>query len=179
MTIICAMHEPGVGTWIASDTMRGGSRKIVMDKTKFTICGKWAIGVAGYARAADVLDIATSSIAECDSIGAVAVKLRDALRDDGFRQADNGDLTVNYGTEFVVASAGGVWDVDAGFAITPIPAGRLHANGSGCDEAIGAAYAARALGCVDGERIVRLAVEAAISNCQGCGGEPLVYLLRE
>jgi ATP-dependent protease HslVU (ClpYQ) peptidase subunit len=178
MTIICAMHEPGVGTWIGSDRLRGGSRKVIMAKPKFILVGGWAIGVAGYARAADAVEMACERIAACKSVQDVAVALRQVLKADGFERATDSQVE-NYGSDFIVAAVDGVWDIDAGFAISPIPNRTLHANGSGQDEARGAAYAARALDVTDAGLIVRVAVEAAISNCQGCGGEPFVHLLAE
>jgi hypothetical protein len=49
MTIICAIHEPGVGTWIGSDTMGERDGRRVNNGSKWTILGSRAIAAAGLA----------------------------------------------------------------------------------------------------------------------------------
>lgn len=147
MTITCAIHQPGVGTWIGSDRLRSGGYRIIMDKSKWVSRNGWSIAVDGYARAIDVIEHTPITAPEVgDGVFALANWIRDALIADGFtRISSDGDenLAANLGSGFIVATPAGVWDIDAGFAISPIPPRRLHARGSGADYALGAAWTLR------------------------------------
>lgn len=179
MTIICALHRDGE-TWVGSDRLRSGGYQIAMSKSKFVFRDGWAIGVAGWARAADVIENHLGPLPT--DIWSLSLWLREALETDGFVRAPaNGEdhLVKNFGVGFIVANAQGVWDVDAGFACSPIPEGEMLARGTGSDFALGAfqaltgpftLWAPADRPAITTFGVVEAAVLAAIKYDSGCGG---------
>lgn len=181
MTIICALHEPGVGTWIGSDTQSIGSdgRRWPGAGSKFAIAHGWAVGSAGQNRigclmehhAGELLDGMTGPFEFTRRLVNGVFVLHDIKRG-----TDNG--APDCGNCFVLAGPGGAWAVDSALGWLPCAPGRLVAMGSGSKAALGAAMVATDIGA-SGRNIVLLAVEASIAIDVDCGGEPFVHLLPE
>jgi len=71
----------------------------------------------------------------------------------------------------ILARPGEVWSVAADFSVVAIEPGRLWAEGSGRELAIGAAHALVELGSgLAAEQVVRRAVETAMALETSCGG---------
>lgn len=178
MTILCAFRDPGLGTWIGSDRLRGGGVRFVMAKHKWVLFDNWwAVGVAGWARAHDVIQHEVDRIARDAMPYEIASGIRKALVNDGFERDTDGQVAC-YGNTLLLASPMGVWDIDAGFAVSPIPARQMAARGSGADYALGVFHALRLR--AEPDVILTTAIDAACTyDPAGCGGAPFVTLLRE
>ena len=186
MTIIVAIHRDGE-TWVGSDRQRNGGYCLVMDKSKFVIRDGWAIGVTGWARVCDIIENAKEPLPPGPFD--LSCRLRDMIEADGFHRIPidgEENLVKNFGTGFVIANDRQVWDLDAGFALSPIAKGDMHAKGSGAAYALGAFYALdgfgwsvlAAVGKIEKTYdLVSTAVEAAIAHDTGCGGKPFVMKL--
>ena len=173
MTIICALHEPGVGTWIGSDRARNdGDRLVIGADGKWVKRDGWAIGCTGNGRAKDAIALAATPPTAPD-IEALAVWLRLAIEADGFKPGNADAEAKTFGTWFIVATPTSVWRVANCFAVTPLAPG-FYADGSGLDLATG--YAWRRDG--KPQDIVRGAIECACLHNIRCGGEPWIELLR-
>ncbi len=178
MTIICALHEPGVGTWIGSDRRRVFGGVPADWQAKWDILGGAALGISGNGRAVTVLHrIAPDLLAAHADPHAIYDAMRAALRADGFKP----EVKDAYGEYFcawaIYARAdGGIWGISGNGCITPVPTGTFWADGTGDKQAMGAAHALQAGGWPT-SALVRRAVEAAIALDHECGGEPFVHLL--
>jgi len=180
MTIICAYQDPvAKQTWIGSDSRATTSGGYLLPTTtrKWRVAtGKrFAVGVSGYGRTVDVLAAATDEkLFKSESPHSIASAIRELLLADGYTPADQaGPKAID--DRFILVVDGAVYDCDASFALSRIPAGHLWARGSGMDFAIGAANAMRRvadfLAPVD---VVRAAIAAACDCDTACGGELFV-----
>lgn len=176
MTIACALHLPGLGTWLGGDRRTTTEAEVLSDHhLKWLVEDGWALGIAGDARAgalgqrAGLFDRLGN-----DPAWSIATTLRKALQADGWHTKDNAGARC-FDICMLIASAGGVW---AAFdCLTPIamPAGQFVAIGSGRQLAMGAAHALRGR---SPRQVVRRAVEAAIAHDTACGGEPWIHFLK-
>lgn len=177
MTIICALHEPGVGTWIGSDSMAcAGDVKAPAHVRKWVFAGAWAIGQSGHPRALSLAEKNAEKLAAISCPFDLATTLRDMLRDDGFVVEPGGGAPSDYGQRWLLARADGLWDSDGGGNVVRVNAGSLWARGSGRDFALGAAFAAP--DTMSALHVVAGAIQAACYYDSGCGGEPFVHLLK-
>ena len=175
MTIICAVHEPGVGTWIGSDTaaFRDGTRRLDCGQ-KWTIRGTRAMGSSGSHVISNIIeDQADSLLAVSDETPfQLAQRLRKMLIDFGFSikpyEGENGQLRA----WVVFATESGVWHFTTDGGVYGIGAGHFCADGSGERYAHGAAHAC----CGSAPGMVNAALSAAIALCDGCGGIPFIHL---
>ncbi|MFP5513424.1 MAG: hypothetical protein ACLGJC_10120 [Alphaproteobacteria bacterium] len=180
MTILCALHKPGVGTWIGSDRRVSAGSTIMSDTTL-----KWAMVDGGAVAITGSNALRTAMFDRASEVSAdwMASQFRDWLVDLrtslGIRpKVEEGSETWFHGNAMLVSAtrimqldgAGGAWAHEGNVLFTA---------GSGCDYASGAAFALRAYGITDPMTIVKVAVCAAIQHDAGCGGEPFLHLLAE
>ena len=181
MTILVALHDPkDKCTWLGGDTMvRVGGTHHYND-LKWFIYDQWAVGCSGETRCMNVIE------ARCDDIFSgidgpfeFSENLSTVLRDEGFGNTakENESGPINFGYELILASPRAIWSFDGVLGFDPQQNGKITACGAGDTLALGAAYAAAALGC-PAETIVRLAIEAAMAHSIYCGGEPWFYQLK-
>lgn len=175
MTIICALHEPGRGTWIGSDSVgiTGGVRLDVGPKWT-DLQGGWWAGCAGNSRFQQLLRHRLAG-AGFKTAFALADAIRETLRTDGFKDT-NSDSLPYYDINLMLANAACVWVVSGSFDVDRIRPATLWATGSGRDVALGAAHLARAYG-LPPEKTIRAALDAAIDLERGCGGAAFVHLI--
>lgn len=178
MTIIAAIHEPGVGTWIGGDRRMTANNEIVSDDCdKWLIGNGWAVAFAADHRAqalsehADVMKMVEHAD---DPPWEIASRIRSVLDQDGWRGSD-AKGSKDYSACLVIASAQAAWLCWG--CMTPIrmPLGAMAVAGSGSDFARGAAHAMRGM---PPEKILRAAIDAAIAFDTGCGGSPYIHLLK-
>lgn len=178
MTVLCALHEPSVGTWIASDRLetRGWGRRL-LPGGKWVLGSHWAAGISGNAVLLDVIREHEDWLSADMSARDFAKALVEHRRDSGWAPVksdpDDGGPP-RYDGRFILASAKEIWEIDA--------AAHCHRSvaafaGGGDDGAQGAWFACQAIG-VPASRAIRIAIEAAIDQHAGCGGEPWVHLLK-
>lgn len=174
MTVVCALHMDGY-TVIGAD-----SRVTIGQNTRLpSAAKKWhispdktqAIASTGSGRTlvlireSNILDKASGS-------HEVAEFLRELIKKDGYASsADDGRGALSFGDTYLYADASGVWDIDSRFATWPIDDGVLWARGSGMDYAVGAGFAMQKDASLNPYYRVRMAIEAAIANDLGCGGD--------
>lgn len=177
MTIICALHEPGVGTWIGSD------RRREFDGVPVDVCTKWsgqhgkALGLSGNGRAVTILHATAERIlAEPTPLDALRL-MWDVLERDGFKPENNEQFGKVFRVWSIIATPESIHGIASNGCITEVPSGVFWADGSGEKQARGAAWAMmNSCGCRP-EDVVRTAVRAAIANDIWCGGEPFIHLL--
>lgn len=174
MTIIVGLHDPDRGeTWIGADgrALECGTPAMgPIQKWVVARDGRRAIGLSGQLRAITVLrNLDWENLRD---VFAVAERVRDMLRDDGFNAKPREDAggAPSLGQQMIYAEHGSVWDIDATFSIVKVTAGRLWARGSGMDFGLGADHASRTLDpTLPPATRVRHAIEAAIEHDVGCG----------
>jgi len=183
MTIICAYHQPGIGTWIGSDRLVTMDGYALAERPKWIVRAGWAVGVAGDKRTLNLLESqAETLLDEPPGAFTVASRIRDMLRADGYVPGDDPGPQ-DLGNQIIVAHHSLAWHVDSGFGVVEFPEAMLCAAGSGGPEARGAGHALGAPtvsgGVTDGRVLVESAIRAAIALDIHCGGEPWVHLLAE
>lgn len=176
MTIICAMHKQGIGTWIGSDSRATvGAVVAPVSIAKWAFVGLWAIGHTGEPRSLSLVVKHAERLGDIHDPFDLATALRDLLRDDGYRSEDRHGEPSDYGQRWLIASAIGLWDSDGAGSLTRIQDECLWARGSGRDFALGAGFAAP--DTMPAKDVVLGAIRAACHYDTGCGGEPFVHLL--
>ena len=180
MTIICALHdEERHCTWLGSDTHSNFCDSFMIEtRQKWILGSHWAVGSTGGIRASGLY---IKNLEEIDKIKHpfdVATKLRSLLIDDEFVPLDDRPGTgKQFSTMTMLANYNGVWSIDCAFGCLQVPS--FFAEGSGQDFAMAAVSGARrALPTVSPEKIVAIAVGAAIELCDSFGGEIWLHCLR-
>lgn len=180
MTIICAL-DTGNGIIIGSDTQSiamgdfGGRR--MTHGPKWTVSKPWALGVAGQSRMqcliqrnmADIIQAVPSALEVCD-------RLQDMFSRYGVN-ASSQIGALDCGSNFILASPHGVYDIDSCLSVRKAAVGELIASGSGASYALGAAHALETVDDITAHGIVKRSLEAAIAFDTGCGGEPWLQTL--
>lgn len=177
MTIICALHEPGRGSWIGGDRRRPFSNVPFDHAMKWTLARGKAIGLSGDGRCVTLLHAAADRILGAETAYLAVNELRDVMRDEVSARDENdgtGDLFRVWG---IIAAPKSIHAFSGSGCITEIPAGVFWADGSGEKAARGAAHALMHCAAWPPEQVVRNAVRAAIACDIECGGEPFVELL--
>jgi hypothetical protein len=176
LTIIAAMHQPGVGTWIGSDRARhDDGRQRLLTGGKWWRSGGWAIGNTGQARSRDALaQYAIEKAPPQDDIADLAVWMRRALTNDGWESRAHQGQPQYFAVDWMVATKAAIWWIGCDFAVTELSLDALHAEGSGCDLAIGYAWQRQDRPAL----LVQNAVRCAITFNQHCAGDPWVECVR-
>lgn len=173
MTILCAIHEPGVGTWIGSDRQwTSGNRRIIAEP-KWAVHGLWAIGVSGDGAVNCAVGQKIADLIGFEpEVAGITTRLLKMLPEIGIKPIENDGSARNYDQGFLIACPGAVWRADGTGCIVPQAA---TAGGSGSEYALGALYANRG-GPARGR--LEMAIAAACYWDTGCGGEPCIHLLK-
>jgi ATP-dependent protease HslVU (ClpYQ) peptidase subunit len=170
--IVVLPSADGSRTWIGSDGMicSGMLRQEVGGK--WVVRPPWAVGVAGNLRTLNVLDErADQLLADLDGAHAFARRVRDLLKEDGYRSDEEGQGPVDFGQLMMLARPGAAWTIGCDFAIVAVPPGRLWAEGEGRELAVGAGHALLALARPLPEpEVLKAALEVAIALSVACGG---------
>ena len=179
MTIICAIHEKGVGTWIGSDTtaFRDGIRRHDCGP-KWVICGTRAIASSGSHVIHNLLEAHADRLLAVSDITPfeIAQRLWDILTDFGFVPSPCEGEKGQVKSWTIYATESAVYHFTNDGGVYAIGSGEFCADGAGEKFAYGAEYA---LGSIPTVTRMTRAIEAAIVLCSGCGGEPFVHLLKE
>lgn len=177
MSIIAALwSEKADRAWIGSDTMMcsGNLRQTV--GPKWVVRQPWAAGIAGHLRTLNLFQHHGDELLH--DLGGpyeFAQRARDLLRADGYSFEKNDAGPSMYGQMLILACPRGVWTVGGDFSVVATPAGRLWAEGSGRELALGAAHALLHAGVATAhDETVRHAIAAAIALDTTCGGSPWV-----
>lgn len=177
MSVIAAMYSSRTrSTWVASDTMVSSDSLRQIIGPKWIVRMPWAIGVAGHLRTINVFKHHAAELLEnLTDAYEFAVRARDILKTDGYRDSEKGDGPPQFGQTLLLARCGGLWNIGADFSVIALPADQLWAEGTGRELALGAAHALLSSGAnVPAGDVVRCAVEAAIAYDTTCGGKPWV-----
>jgi len=144
MTTIVAMHTPGVGTLIGSDSqVTDSNRKINIQGGKWIVSedGRWGIGVSGSFRTIVLAREHANKI--FDGVKTpfdVSRQIMAMLEADGYTfEGEGGPRCIN--GDFLIASPDGVWDVDGTFSHSEVPLDEIASCGSGAMYALGAGMA--------------------------------------
>ena len=177
--MICAIAD-AKATWIASNTscITGDGRVIICGPLWY-IHERWAVGQTGDARTGDILKECLSELFDnLDGPFAFTERLRSILERYGYKGSHGNDDSVPcYGSSYILAGAGKLWDIDTSFDITEYPSREMVARGSGGHYALGVWYALKDTPTKP-SKILDMAVRAAIANDVNCGGEPWVRQLK-
>lgn len=176
VTIIVAAKGTD-GIWIGSD------RRSVRDHYPFRDGEpKWqtganvTIGNSGYSRGTYLIEPLLAT--RWENVWDLCLAIRKTLMDDGWRHDDEKSAPINYGPGFIIILQDTIWFPDGG--LTPAQFGNFAAAGSGAQYAYGAAYALNSSPFTPQqtpERVVRVAIAAAIAHDENCGGDPWVRKL--
>jgi len=177
LTIVAGYHCPTTGqVWIGSDTRGCSSDGFILPVRvpKIVAAGKWLIGCAGTALAAQIIERDNRMFGDCETPQEVANTLMDLLQMGGFKRDEDAEAPA-YGQTFVLASPDGVWGV-AGDGYVAQPDDGFIACGSGQAYAYGAWTVMRDLletgyEYLSPEIVVRCGVKAALRFDAFCGGD--------
>ena len=175
MTIICALHKPGYGTVIGSDTHETyGCAALPLLEGKWVIGSHWAAGVCGNAKAFDLIEVNARELLSPDITPyAFSSKYFALLREDGWEPIKGQGNPIRFNARIILASAREIYDIsDDGH----VRRGEWVATGCGEEFATGAAHVLR-LQNASPEMVVRTAVNTAIQFSTGCGGEAWIQSL--
>lgn len=174
MSVIAAMTCATTGsTWIGCDTLMCSASLRQIVGPKWVVRPPWALGVAGHLRALNLFQHhAPALLGELGHPFELAGRARELLKADGFTTEGEENVgPVVYGQMLILARPREVWAVAADFSVVAIEPGRLWAEGSGRELAIGAAHALVELDAgLPAEQVVRRAVDTAIALETSCGG---------
>ena len=138
--VYCA--SPRATTWIASDTMAMSGNLRLDCGTKWILHGRWAAGVAGFLRSANLLEEGKARLLDgLDGPMDFADRAQQLFRSDGYREEREERGPANFGQVLLLATAGQCWIVGGDFSVAQVPPGQLWAEGSGREIAIGAGHA--------------------------------------
>lgn len=183
MTIIAAMTCSATGsTWIGCDTLMCSANLRQIVGPKWVLQPPWALGVAGHLRALNLFQQhAPALLGDLGHPFELAGRARELLKADGFTSESEDNMgPVVYGQMMILARPGEVWGLAADFSVVAIERGRLWAEGSGRDLAIGAAHALVELRSgLSAEQVVRRAVETAMALETSCGGTAWISLVSD
>jgi ATP-dependent protease HslVU (ClpYQ) peptidase subunit len=177
MSVIAAFPAAdGDVTWIGSDSMICAGMLRQEIGAKWVVRPPWAVAAAGNLRTLNVLEErADVLLADLDGPHGFARRVRDLLKDDGYRSDEQGQGPLDLGQLLMLARPGAAWTIGCDFAIVVLPGGRLWAEGEGRELAVGAGHALLALDDPPpGPKVVRTALEVAIALNVGCGGAPWI-----
>lgn len=176
MTIICAVRERGVGTWIAADqliTATDGSK--VGHVRKWVHGNKFAIGIAGSAATIDSVGHHIRKFRHTMSNFEVAQALRAVYKAMGAVVGDREGIPL-MPNSFIFATADRVSTFCNEGGGTPVGYDDLAARGSGAPYAEGAWSAMRGRQTAMKAKL-NTCVAAACEWDTGCGGHPFIALL--
>lgn len=175
MTIVAAVHEPGVGTWIGSDSLVHYGDIAYRGIYKWTRGANCAIACAGFSRARNVFDEHVEKVC-LPTIGKTTEAMREALKGDGWHAIGEPGEPPRWKFDAVVAYCDCVYLVDAHFGFAPCAPHELAVQGSGEEVALGAYSAARELGLRCGDAL-DLAIRIACRHIMSCQEPRRVDLL--
>lgn len=170
------MHEPGVGTWVASDTLVSSGTETVGFTRKWVVRDGVALAVSG---SAAVLSLAHEQL-EFDAQTKptdLAKRLADMLPERGFKPEAPDGQTPYHGFSMLLATPERVLSIDSAGGVVHGFIGGFASRGSGSNYAEGAAWALARQGLRPRE-IMEGAIAAAMAHCRGCGGEMFLECLR-
>jgi ATP-dependent protease HslVU (ClpYQ) peptidase subunit len=175
MSVIAALYSTKTGSaWVGSDTMVSSDTLKQIIGPKWVVRLPWAVGVAGHLRTINVFHHHAAELLEnLSDAYEFAVRARDLLKGDGYRDSEKGDGPPQFGQSLLLARSDGLWNVGADFSVVALPANQPWAEGTGRELALGAAHALLSSNAnVPAGDVVRGAIEAAIALDSTCGGAP-------
>ena len=180
MTIICAYHRPGAGTWIGSDTQYVYSGAKIFAQPKWTTMKGKAIATTGSFLSCNAIHNNVYDILGAD-IGvhkAVRVLRQLLLSDYGFKkygaQDSDGDLM---SIQIMYATPREVYISPEDGSVFPLPPKTYFAYGSGGLFAMGAAHALFKNTALSTGDAFRQSIETAIALDVNCGGSVYSQIL--
>ena len=177
MTIICAMHEDGVGTWIGSDTIVTAGDSVVGHRRKWIMADGCALAVTGSNAALDLFNDRASEIKPGWSPTVLFGWAKALLDERGFKPDAKEGGTPYFDCSYILATPRRVLSIDSAGGGVDFGHRGFASRGSGCDVADGAAWVlGREL--ASPRIIIESAIRAACAYVTTCGGEPWVDCLR-
>jgi hypothetical protein len=172
LTIICAYHKPGVGTWIGSDIQEteNGQRSFLLH-SKWARGESWAASGAGWSIHLNVLHSqADYLLADGLSPEIFRERFRNSLLAAGVRPQGE-RLLPDLECSLLLAGSGGLYDFDEHLQYTKRVG--FVAKGSGERYAYGAAHALEPE-TDDPMKLLYVSMCAAIHHDVHCGGKPVI-----
>ena len=178
MTTLAALHKPGYGTVIGSDSqVTMGNRKTTLNGGKWITAHGWAIGVSGYLRTHNIIDsVKEEMLEDLEGPFDFSSRLLNLLKSAGYCP-DNESGPPDYGAAVLLASSEGLWNIDDLGSVVAAGPGELVAGGSGSGYAFGAGYALRNL-TSDPKKRVQAAIEAGAFFDPYSGGDVWMMQLK-
>jgi ATP-dependent protease HslVU (ClpYQ) peptidase subunit len=176
VTIICGIHEPGVGTWIASDTLMTSGIETVGFVQKWLVRNNCALAISG---SAAVLSIIADHL-EFDAsakLTDLSKRIADLLSERGFKPDAKEGEPPYHGFSGLFATPESIVSFDSAGSVIARFIDGFAARGSGANYAEGAAWVYSRSGRKP-RQILEGAVSAALAYCRGCGGELWIDCLR-
>ena len=177
MTIIAAIHNPKIGTYISSDKQYSNNYEKRFGEHKWvSITPNFWVGFAGTFRILDVIREHKEDLVDGTEsafiFGNTLIKL---ITEYGFCPDSENHSSPTFEMQLLVATSLGISEIEGNFACFKIPSNTLAVAGSGSHFAMGAGYALK--GKVDSKKLITTSVKAACSYDISSGGNPWVHLI--
>lgn len=177
MTIICALREPGVGTWIGADsrTVLNGTPTDTVKKW-VQVSESWWVGVSGQWRAMALIQrYAMRANGDDFACAGDVFKAIERAQDLAqWRGVESDGRPPFRRSGFLIASATSIFYICGEGSM--VEHDGFWAAGSGADYALGAAHA---LGGMDAKDRMEYAIDAAVTFDVHCGGKTFIELIPE
>lgn len=172
MTIICAFHKPGVGTWIGSDTQETENGiSFFLLHSKWARSQRWAAGSCGWAICGNVLRSQADYLLDNDvTPETFRERLRNSLTAASVCPQEKA-MMPDYEIGILLAGPDGVYDFDNHLQYTKRVG--FVAKGSGELLAYGAAHVLQQRD-IDPVELLFRSMSAAIRYDIQCGGKPVI-----
>jgi hypothetical protein len=177
MTVICACHEPGVGTWIGSDSIATRDDMAWSQGFKWLRRGDRAISCAGTHYLFNLFEANAETLLAPDITRlAMAQAVKSICTDAGYKFANEEGCPPKASIWTLYATAQAAFLIAGDFGSMEFPPMTFIADGSGGQVAEGAFHVAKKFNTV--ENAMKIAIEAAIDLTITCGSPVHVDLLR-
>lgn len=179
MTVICAIHSEGEGTWIGSDSQvtLGSASRVAGTIQKWIIGEGCALGVCGSAAILGMLHHHREEMKSDWSGHEVWKWLCEKMGEFGVVPGHSDGDPVWVNSSSIFATPDSVYYICGSGGPVEAHDGLLIAAGSGSEFAQGAGYALLAAGVTDYPTVIASAVDAASTFDCFCGGETFIGFL--
>ena len=175
MTVIIAIEHPETGERaIAADGRHTAGDAIISEKVeKLASNGRVVVGFSGSVQLVLVARklLGSPEGAKLTSVLEVAAAVREHVETANWKRNEYDGKPPEWHLWGVGLDSAGIWNIDSGFAVSPVEPGRPAAAGSGGPEAMGAVIVLTESEGWRAEDVVRRAAGAAGRCTTGCGGE--------
>jgi ATP-dependent protease HslVU (ClpYQ) peptidase subunit len=136
----------------------------------------WAIGITGESSVQRLLELKLVEYSSTNSVSELIDFIYKALLENEYGSKNSSEYVYTFGIYGIIVNRQGkIWDVSGCLSLTEIPRGRMWAQGSGADYAVGAEHAISKINPKNSAKDnMLLCIEAAVENDVHCTGQPVV-----